>query len=170
MAAGKSGRSARYACSRMRYCDGIKLLARSRDIGKTAIVPFKTPVALFGYCAAMGFGWSTHVSAPNSTADAEKYDVPAYRSARIDRKLTRKYCSLEFCIAMVGDFDFGRETERKARSGWHSSTRSRQVLNIISSSLLGSVVILHVPSTNVRNRDDTPQRSKAIVFLARRNA
>jgi hypothetical protein len=116
------------------------LLAMSRGIGIIAIVPFRVPVALLGYIEAIGFGWSTvwqtsgmisDIISGTVSADAEKYEVLAYLNANIERKLSRKYCSLEFWIAIFF-FDFGRDTVRKARSGWHSSARSRQVLNILS--------------------------------------
>jgi hypothetical protein len=81
------------------------LLACSNVIGMIATVPFKVPVALFGYNEAIGFGESCVWHVPGTTletisgkvaADAEKYEVLAYRSASIDKKLSRKYCSREF--------------------------------------------------------------------------
>lgn len=99
MSLGKEGRMARYACSRMRYCGGIMLRARSREMGNIATVPFKVPVALLGYSDAIGLGRSYvwHVSASSTTASVaagfEKYDMPTYRSATSERSVMMKYWS-----------------------------------------------------------------------------
>ena len=115
----------------MRYCGGMIRRARSSEMGMTATVPFKTPVALLGYSAAIGFGWSYvwHTSGMTSIG-WEKYDELAYRSASTDKKLTRKYCSFESCVCI-----FDRDIVRNATTGWHKSARSRQVLNIFLESL-----------------------------------
>jgi hypothetical protein len=132
MSLGKVGRRARYACSRIRYCGGIMLLAKSSDIGMIATVPFRVPVALLGYSEAIGFGWSCvwHTSNTASLGNADtKYDELAYRIAKIDKKLKTKYCNLESRIRV-----FGRDMVTKTIIGWHKSARSRQVLNMLPKS------------------------------------
>lgn len=59
MSFGNVGRRWRYACSKMRYCEGISWRARSSGIGTIETVPLRTPVALFGYVVAIGFGESS---------------------------------------------------------------------------------------------------------------
>jgi hypothetical protein len=88
---GNEGMRARYACSRMRYCGGMMLLASSSVMGIIATVPFRVPVALFGYSEAIGFGRSCVWHTPATTSlGMEKYDVLAYRIARIETKLKKK--------------------------------------------------------------------------------
>jgi hypothetical protein len=93
----------------------MMLLAKSNDIGMIATVPFRVPVALLGYKEAIGFDWSCvwHTSNTTSLGSwAEKYDELAYRSARIDKKLKTKYCSLESRIRV-----FGRDMVAKTITG-----------------------------------------------------
>lgn len=124
------------------------LRASSREIGTTAIVPFKVPVALFGYKGAMGFGWScvwqTFIS-DIACVGLGVYVELAYRSASMDKKLTKKYCNLELWACI-----FGRDTVRNATTGWHSRARSRQVLNIFSDCSNWSVTITADKLSKVR--------------------
>jgi hypothetical protein len=70
----------------------MMLLASSSVMGMIATVPFRVPVALFGYSEAMGLGKSCvwHTPATTSLGGSEKYEVLAYRIARMDTKLKRK--------------------------------------------------------------------------------
>jgi hypothetical protein len=123
---GNEGRMARYACSRILYCEGMSCRASSSDIGITDTVPFNVPVAFIGYNAAIGFGWSfvwQVLGMPSCGTCA--YDVVAYRMASNDKKLRRKYCHLDCCACI-----FGLEMVRKASTGWHNSARSKHVLII----------------------------------------
>ena len=53
---GNVGSSFWYAAVKIGYCAGTMLRASVKEIGTTMMVPLRVPVALLGYCAAIGFG------------------------------------------------------------------------------------------------------------------